>query len=239
MKLQSRWKQLHFWFIFFSALRAILVLLRDSLVQFLMPVGVTDLITHMSVGLILACYCQRSVDGFMWSSLWQACDAFFHRDPEERLVRREKQAHPELLDPPAPADPLGMTVPRATPYVPSTVTYTAMTDAFFKLSAAEPLSYSSVELSSVRHVVDTMSNIWVKLSLLSVFICLQGPVGFPGDPGPPGEPGAAVSATFIPQSILCLGWCTIQWVAIHAFITNKVLFFFLFLMWHSWFSHFV
>uniref|UniRef100_A0A8C4IEC6 Collagen, type XI, alpha 1b n=1 Tax=Dicentrarchus labrax TaxID=13489 RepID=A0A8C4IEC6_DICLA len=28
-----------------------------------------------------------------------------------------------------------------------------------------------------------------------------GPVGFPGDPGPPGEPGAAVSATFIPQSI--------------------------------------
>lgn len=25
-------------------------------------------------------------------------------------------------------------------------------------------------------------------------LCLQGPVGFPGDPGPPGEPGVAVSS---------------------------------------------
>lgn len=63
------------------------------------------------------------------------------------------------------------------------------------------MSYFSVELSSARAVVDMMSNTRVMLSLLIVSICLQGPVGFPGDPGPPGEPGAAVSATFIPQSI--------------------------------------
>lgn len=36
-------------------------------------------------------------------------------DPEERLVRREKPAHPELLDLPVHADPPEMTVPRATP----------------------------------------------------------------------------------------------------------------------------
>lgn len=34
--------------------------------------------------------------------------------PEERLARREKPAHPELLDPPVVADPLEMTVPRVT-----------------------------------------------------------------------------------------------------------------------------
>ena len=60
------------------------------------------------------------------------------------------------------------------------------------------MSYVSVELSAVRDVVYTMSNI----SLLSVSVCLQGPVGFPGDPGPPGEAGAAVSATFITQSLI-------------------------------------
>lgn len=33
-------------------------------------------------------------------------------------------------------------------------------------------------------------------------MCLQGPVGFPGDPGPPGEPGTAVSAELIHQLIV-------------------------------------
>lgn len=36
------------------------------------------------------------------------------RAVEERSVRREKVAPPELLDPPAPVDPLEMTVPRVT-----------------------------------------------------------------------------------------------------------------------------
>lgn len=35
----------------------------------------------------------------------------------------------------------------------------------------------------------------MELSLV-VSVCLQGPVGFPGDPGPPGEPGTAVSAIY-------------------------------------------
>lgn len=71
---------------------------------------------------------------------------FFHRDPEERLARREKPAHQEPLDPPVHADPLEMTVPRATPYVTSTVTHTRaelMTDALLKLSAAESLCHIS------------------------------------------------------------------------------------------------
>lgn len=41
-------------------------------------------------------------------------ESLVSEDPEERLVRREKLAHLELLDPPVPADPLEMTVPRET-----------------------------------------------------------------------------------------------------------------------------
>lgn len=51
-----------------------------------------------------------------------------------------------------------------------------------------------------------MSNTRAKLSLLNVSVCLQGPVGFPGDPGPPGEPGAGVSDAFIPSR---LGYYTV------------------------------
>lgn len=36
----------------------------------------------------------------------------------------------------------------------------------------------------------------MRVSPTVVLMCLQGPVGFPGDPGPPGEPGAAVSVDF-------------------------------------------
>lgn len=41
-------------------------------------------------------------------------ESLVSEDPEENLVRREKLAHLELLDPPVPADPLEMTVPRVT-----------------------------------------------------------------------------------------------------------------------------
>lgn len=42
-------------------------------------------------------------------------ESLVSEDPEERLGRREKPAHLELLDPLVPADPLETTVPRATP----------------------------------------------------------------------------------------------------------------------------
>lgn len=47
-------------------------------------------------------------------------DVFDHRDPEERLVRRERLAHLVLPDPPVLVDLLEMTVLKETPYVPST-----------------------------------------------------------------------------------------------------------------------
>lgn len=128
------------------------------------------------------------------------------RVPEEKLVRRVKPAHQELPDPQVPVDPLEMTVPRVTLYVSSTHTHahTNLHDWCIIRAVSESItvSYFSVELSAARAVVDIMSNARVMHSLLIVSICLQGPVGFPGDPGPPGEPGAAVSATFIPQLIV-------------------------------------
>lgn len=42
---------------------------------------------------------------------------------------------------------------------------------------------------------ETSAELLIELSLMPrLSLCVQGPVGFPGDPGPPGEPGVAVSA---------------------------------------------
>lgn len=151
----------------------------------------------------------------MWSSCWQVCDAFFPRAQKERLVKREKLAHLELLDPPVAVDPQEMMVPRVTLYVSSSDKHSFDLCIIRAVNNSITLSYFSVELFSARAVVDKVSNIWVKLSLLSVPISLQGPVGFPGDPGPPGEPGAAVSVTFtwccaIMSRILYCSWTFLQ-----------------------------
>lgn len=102
----------------------------------LKPVVVTDLMAHMSCG-------SFSILSSKWRG-WHSCgrhddkcDVFLLRAPEERLVRRENLAHPELLDPPVPADPLEMTVPRVTLYVSSTAAHTVMTDSLLELSATE------------------------------------------------------------------------------------------------------
>lgn len=150
----------------------------------------------------------------MWSSWWQDIDLYFLRARKERRVRREKLGPQELLDPPVHVDPLEMMVPRVTLYVSCTKTHTRIHDWCTIRAASDSVivSYFSVELSSATAVVDTMSNMWSKLTFFNASMCLQGPVGFPGDPGPPGEPGAAVSAAFIPQSVAsCLQyhriWC--------------------------------
>lgn len=95
-----------------------------SLVHVLTSAAVTDLITHMSCALFSRLLSEKRRWPLRRLHSDEPVMHFSHRDPEERLVRREKPAHPELLDLPVHADPPEMTVPRATPYVTAAVIHT-------------------------------------------------------------------------------------------------------------------
>lgn len=83
-------------------------------------------------------------------------------------MRRERLAHPELLDPPVPVDPLEMMVPRVTLYVSLTVTHTARTDALLKLSATESLCHISQSSCLLSELLLTQCQISESSSVFSV-----------------------------------------------------------------------
>lgn len=147
---------------------------------------------------------------FMLTNLW----FIFPQGPRGETGEKGETGPPGAAGPPGARGPSGDDGPKGNP-VCQLHWHTHSRDWYIIWAVRDNItvSYFLVKLSAARAVVDVMSNIWVKLSLLSVSFSLQGPVGFPGDPGPPGEPGAGVSATFFPQaiwSVSCLGYYNID-----------------------------
>ena len=113
-----------------------------SQLVFLMPAG-ADLITHLS---------RASFSTMLLKSLIKPVVLFIFRAPEERVVKRENLALQELLDPPAPADPLEMMVPRETLYVSHTHTHTQSHD----WCIIRAVCGLSVKLSSVMSKINLL-----------------------------------------------------------------------------------
>lgn len=177
-----------------------------------MPVGVTDL----SCALCIKVAWMDHYVVFMVTSLW--C---IFQGPRGEIGEKGETGPPGAAGPAGARGPPGDDGPKGNPVCQlrrHTHSHNHDWCIIKAVSCRITVSHFSVELSAARVVVDAMSNIWVRLSLLSVSICLQGPVGFPGDPGPPGEPGAAVSATFIPHQTCVYIYYTIWWICVELII---------------------